>query len=390
MSTLQWMEWTAEKSLEESTYGAAATAPRWDDKEKKANEEMTTMGVLREKGKKGNPSPVYNWVSYPQIHWQRKRKILETHPEMNELTGHDPVSLLHVIGCVLAQYGLAVLISNTFGYSLPLWMVMLMGYTVGACIDHALWVLIHDATHDVILSSGSGNLWVLAFANIPHVWPSGMAFRYYHILHHSYLNTAFDDPDLPLPWEDRVFGHSALGKFLWMATFPVWQGLRTLSNKRSRNPLDFWSIVNYVLCIGVNAAAYYFLGLNAFVYLCVSSFFAIGLHPLGARWIAEHYAVDPPQETYSYYGWTNKISYNIGFHNEHHDFPRVPWSRLPRVRAAAPEFYETLATHTSYFKVIYEWVVNPNFTLRSRVVRKPIGTDASEAEAELAKAKRAE
>jgi hypothetical protein len=57
-------------------------------------------------------------------------------------------------------------------------------------------------------------------------------------------------------------------------------------------------------------------------YLIVSSIFAIGLHPLGARWIPGHRSRHG-QETYSYYGPLNKVSFNVGYHNEHHDIVAV-------------------------------------------------------------------
>lgn len=59
----------------------------------------------------------------------------------------------------------------------------------------------------------------------------------------------------------------------------------------------------------------------------------------------------------------------VGYHNEHHDFPSVPWTRLPALRALAPEFYDNLPSHPSWPMIIVNFIRDPNVGIWARVKR---------------------
>jgi sphingolipid delta-4 desaturase len=130
--------------------------------------------------------------------------------------------------------------------------------------------------------------------------------------------------------------------------------------------MSWWVIM--IIVFAIDALIIIYFGWTAFLYLVFSLIFSIGLHPLGARWIQEHFRRST-SETYSYYGPLNIPSLNVGYHNEHHDFPSVPWNNLPRLKKLAPEFYDTLVYHKSWFKLWLRFLLDPELSLYSRMVR---------------------
>lgn len=303
-------------------------------------------------------------VHYPEPHFNRTLKIMKAHPEVKDLFGNTPSSAWMALALVVIQFGLAAGIS-----SYPWWLILIFSYGIGAFLNHGLWVLIHDCTHNLIFKTKWTNSLLQIFANLPIIFPSAISFRQYHLRHHLYQGDPVRDADLPRPFEVEWVGNSSVRKTVWYFFFFVFQLLRVPSVK-GIELLNRWTVLNWVVVVsGLSALTVYF-GWGSFLYLAFSSIFSIGLHPVGARWIQEHYTIFEQQETYSYYGPLNRIAFNVGYHNEHHDFMGVPWSRLPRIREIAPEYYDSLYSHSSWTKLLIRFIRDPELGLFSRITRQ--------------------
>lgn len=306
----------------------------------------------------------YFEVTYAEPHVARTKAILKAHPEVRELFGKVPSTAFFVYGIVLAQVLIAFALRES-----PWWAVALVAYCVGAFANHALFVLIHECAHNLIYKSSNANRMLGIVANIPIVFPAAIGFRNFHLIHHRHQGELEYDADLSGPKEAGWVGNSVFRKMLWSFFFFVVEGVIRPTRVKRVKVLDGWTLINLLFLIAF-FTAFFLAGATgkAFTYLCFSTVFGIGLHPLGARWIQEHYVFKPGQETYSYYGALNWVSFNVGHHNEHHDFVSIPWMRLPKLRAMAPEFYNTLYYHTSWTKLMFRFL-RGEVNLFSRVIR---------------------
>ncbi len=303
------------------------------------------------------------YVNTEEPHRERTKRLLRQHPEVRSLIGRNMYSFPIILGTVALQVVIAFLLRDS-----PWWLVLIIAYFVGAFANHALFVLIHECAHNLIFKSKAANILAGIIADLPIVVPSSVSFRSYHLKHHAFQGDYYLDADLASRWEARLVGSTFLGKALWLLFFPVFQGLRPPRLKEIKF-LNIWTVVNWIAVFSFDAAIIIFLGWVPFLYLLISFFFSIGLHPLGARWIQEHYLTYPPQETYSYYGPANLVALNVGFHNEHHDLPSVPWNNLPKMKRLAPEMYETLVSHKSYVRLLWRFLTDPTLSLYSRMMR---------------------
>ena len=53
---------------------------------------------------------------------------------------------------------------------------------------------------------------------------------------------------------------------------------------------------------------------------------------------------------------------------EHHDFPYIPSTKLPEVKRIASEYYDNLPYHTSWVKVLWDFIFDPDLGPHARAV----------------------
>ena len=309
----------------------------------------------------------FQYAETAEPHISRTKEIINKYPEIKKLMGRNPNTFLYTLGIVILQIVIAWFLADK-----QWWMALVVAYCIGAFANHALFVLMHEFTHNMVFKNRIANLWGGILCDIPNGFPTSVSFRKYHLKHHAFQGHYDIDADLPSKWEAKLIGSNFIGKSIWLAFFPVFTALRPPRLKEIKFASK-WIYVNIIALIAFDVAVYYFLGPIALLYFAFSFVFSIGFHPLGARWIQEHFLVAPPQETYSYYGILNKVSFNVGYHNEHHDFSYVPWNNLPKIRAIAPEYYDTLVYHTSWTKLLFQWIFDKELSLFSRILRKDRG-----------------
>lgn len=248
------------------------------------------------------------------------------------------------------------------------WKFLLLAYALGGTATQNTFLAIHEITHNLAFKGIRANKMLAIFVNSIIGIPYAMMFKQYHIEHHKHLGEDGVDTDLPTRFELVCLNH-VLGK-AFFATFQIFfYALRPGFIKTQR--LTGWHVVNLAFQLAFDSLVVSFFGWTPFIYLLQSAFFAGSLHPCAAHFIAEHYMFGGiAQETWSYYGPLNILAYNVGYHNEHHDFPSVPWTRLPELRKIAPEYYDCLPRHTSWPMVTVQFILGTDSGLWARIKRK--------------------
>ncbi|KAI9481261.1 MAG: fatty acid desaturase-domain-containing protein [Benjaminiella poitrasii] len=301
-------------------------------------------------------------------HLKRKHALLLKYPEqIQKLYGTD-FNTFHVATLInLVQLGIAYY----FGHHQSHWLYFtLTAYFVGGTTTGIVGVLIHEACHNLVTGSSTLDRLIGLYANIVLPVPISQSFRRYHIQHHTFQGVEGLDPDLPLAWEKSLIRGNCFSKVLWILIYPVMYVFRGVAMQQALGHTpNRWELINVVFSVLMDILIVLVCGWKGLGYLFLSLWFGYSLHPGAAHFIQEHYTFDDGQETYSYYGILNIPFMNIGYHNEHHDFQKIPWSKLPVLRNLAREYYDTLLYHTSWIMVHWKFITQPTIGPQSRVVR---------------------
>lgn len=296
-------------------------------------------------------------------HATRRKQILAKHPQIKQLFGSDWRASIQIVAFVVAQIFMAYMVRNRSWTE-----IIVLSYVVGGTFNHSLSLALHECAHNLVfgVTRPVANRLIGFFANLPLGVPASITFKKFHLDHHKYQGDEQMDTDLPTRIEAILFS-TKLGKLFFCFMQPFFYSLRpAIVLPKEIVALE---LVNWAIAIAFDACLIYSFGIKSMCYLWFGTILGLGLHPIAGHFIAEHYVFIKGYETYSYYGALNLITYNVGYHNEHHDFPNIPGYRLPEVKKIAPEFYDDLPCHNSWIKVLYDFITCPEMGPYSRVKR---------------------
>ncbi|KAL7055046.1 hypothetical protein AAHC03_024536 [Spirometra sp. Aus1] len=304
------------------------------------------------------------WEYTEEPHVSRRQEILKKHPEIKKLMGSDPSIAIYVFLEVFIQ----MLIAYTVSAYQPDWVPwFLLTYIVGATLNHSLACAIHEIGHNLAFGHkyGNANRLLSLFCNLPMIVPVAISYRKYHHEHHRWLGHEDLDTDIPMKIEAALF-KSPASRIVWLLINPLFYTLRPFF--KAPRPLNVWEVLNVLTQVVFGYIIWRWLGTQAFMYLFIGTLLGFGIHPMSAHVISEHYLFADNLATHSYYGSMNFLMFNLGYHVEHHDFPYIPFSRLPQLKKLAPEYYDHLPYHSSMCKVLWDFIFLPGNGPQARSV----------------------
>lgn len=313
------------------------------------------------------------------LHRERKKRILKEYPEIATLTGADPRTQYYAYLIFFSQLLFCFLVRDSYGWA------VILGTIVAPYIDLGVLVLLHEVSHNLVFREtnirGTKNRLLGILCNTVMVVPISEIFRQHHNIHHNTLGDMGTDVDVPLRSEVKFVGNSRILKALWLALNMFILPIRSM--KKLPVVWSFFMVLNWVTSIGLGIVLL-FTYRPALVYLLCGTILSQSIHPSNARQVQRHIRqfkddrIDLKEaegkfvplekrkmNTFSYYGFMNALTLNVGYHVEHHDFANISWTKLPELRKiAGDKWYPTdYAYHSRGVLDIMQFVLDDEITL---------------------------
>ena len=113
-------------------------------------------------------------AEFDQPHPERTRAILRAHPEVRQLIGRNAFTAVIMLTVLGIQTALAFAMGRLGpGYW---WLSLTVAVVFGAFMNHCMYVIIHDATHNLILKRRAWNKWIAILADLPNLVPGAIGF----------------------------------------------------------------------------------------------------------------------------------------------------------------------------------------------------------------------
>ncbi|WP_165929135.1 fatty acid desaturase [Shimia isoporae] len=300
-------------------------------------------------------------------HNEMRKEALATHPELASLSGPQPFTALALPLLLAVHWSFAWLVSDQ-----PVWVIGIAAFFVGQLVYHSASSLIHETCHKLVFKDAAPKLaFDLALEFILTSYGKQLTYQHQHITsHHPFVGDYDNDyehedicalqarqsvfRDHP-KWQPALTALTLLIHALplgsvFLAGQVMPRVYRRLSGRPNRDPVPRFTGTSpsaaearpYVLVsLASNLLMLALLGPWALLYhiWSLSLFLGkLGITNLGQS-LTEHPGDDDVNPTRSHYGPINWILFNTGYHNEHHSFPNVAWTRLPKLRQIAPEVF---------------------------------------------------
>ncbi len=310
------------------------------------------------------------------------RALLRRHPQARALVGPDGRTALAIPVLLALHWAMAWAVAGGGA-----WVVFLAAFFVGQFVLHAAGALVHETAHRLIFRGDGAKLGVdLGLELILASFGRQLTYQHEHVSsHHRYLGDyerdyEHEDVCALLARRSYTARHPARQRAVTLATLAlhllpfgflvseriVPRFYRSANGRASvdalrripaTQPTRRERALFIAASIGANAILLAAFGPWGWLYhnWSLSIFLGkCGVTNLGQS-LNEHEGDDLRQPTRSTYGPLNWLLFNTGYHNEHHTLSAVAWSRLPALRAMAPEFF-TSASPWSYARHWYEHV----------------------------------